>query len=63
MKDLTFPNFEISYNPDFRQEIANSWPQSIDDSYARNDWDWKMKYSLEKMTSEIMGNLKKKYKA
>ena len=56
------PNFKISYKQDFRQEIANSWPQSIDDSYARNDWDWKMKYSLEKMASEIMRNLKKKYK-
>ena len=56
-----FPDFEISYKPDFRQEIADSWPQSIDDSYARNDWSWKPKYDLEKMGSEMMENLKKLY--
>jgi len=56
------PNFEMSYNPDFRQEIADSWPSSIDDSHTQNDWGWKLKYDLEKMTSDMMKNLKKQYK-
>ena len=40
------PNFEIEYKPDFRQGIADSWPDSIDDSEARNDWGWKHEVSL-----------------
>ena len=56
------PKFKISYKPDFRQEIANSWPESIDDHCAQNDWGWKLKYSLEKMSEEIIKNLKKQYK-
>ena len=56
------PNFEMTYNPDFRQTIANSWPSSIDDSYAQKDWGWELKYDLEKMTQDMMINLKKKYK-
>ena len=56
------PDFEISYKPDFRQEIADSWPSSIDDSLTQNDWGWKLEYNLEKMTSEMLGNLKKQYK-
>ena len=56
------PNFEMSYNSDFRQEIADSWPSSINDEYAQNDWGWKLDYNLEKMTSDIMKNLKEKYK-
>ena len=56
------PNFVISYQPDFRQEIADSWPSSIDDTHAQKDWGWKLAYDLEKMTSEIMKNLKYKYK-
>jgi len=56
------PNFEISYNPDFRQTIADSWPSSIDDSHAQKDWGWELKYDLEKMTSDMMRNLKKQYK-
>ena len=55
------PNFEMSYKPDFRQEIANSWPQSIDDSFAQKDWGWKTKYDLQKMTGDMMENLKAKY--
>lgn len=46
------PGFEITYKPDFRQAIAESWPQSIDDSVARNDWNWKHEYDLEKMTRD-----------
>lgn len=53
------PNFKITYKPDFRQEIADSWPSSIDDSEARKDWNWKHKYDLSKMTSYILENLKK----
>lgn len=51
------PEFEISYKPDFRQEIADSWPQSIDDSKARQDWGWKPEYDLVKMTTDILKNL------
>jgi len=51
------PDFEISYQPDYRQAIANSWPQSIDDSVARADWGWKPEYDLKKMTAEMIGNL------
>ncbi len=51
------PGFEITYKPDYRQEIAASWPDSIDDSAARNDWGWKHEYSLEKMTKDILDNL------
>ncbi len=52
--------FEISYEPDFRQEIADSWPSSIDDSEARKDWGWNHEYDLERMTKVMLENLKKK---
>lgn len=52
------PSFSISYKPDYRQNIANSWPQSIDDSVARADWGWKNEYDLDKMTKEMLENLK-----
>ncbi|UII21766.1 NAD-dependent epimerase/dehydratase family protein [Fulvivirga ligni] len=52
------PGFEISYNPDFRQKIADSWPNSIDDSEARDHWNWKPSYDLSKMTTEILDGLK-----
>ena len=51
-------NFSISYSADFRQKIADSWPNSIDDSIAKKDWGWKTQYDLSKMTSEIIHNLK-----
>jgi nucleoside-diphosphate-sugar epimerase len=51
------PDFKIEYNPDFRQAIADSWPNSIDDSRARADWGWQHEYDLEKMTSDILQNL------
>ncbi|MEM7549030.1 MAG: NAD-dependent epimerase/dehydratase family protein [Bacteroidota bacterium] len=50
--------FEIEYEPDFRQKIANSWPHSIDDSHARADWGWNHQYDLNSMTEDILKNLK-----
>ena len=52
------PQFFISYNPDYRQAIADSWPQSIDDSTAQNDWHWKPEYNLEKLTEDMLENMK-----
>jgi nucleoside-diphosphate-sugar epimerase len=54
------PDFSISYKPDYRQTIAESWPQSIDDSVARKDWKWKHEYDLAKMTKDMLVNLRKK---
>ena len=42
------PDFKMTYNPDFRQAIADSWPSSIDDSYAQKDWGWELKYRFRK---------------
>lgn len=52
------PDFKIDYKPDYRQAIANSWPQSIDDTVARNDWGWKHEYDLGRMTEEMIENLR-----
>jgi nucleoside-diphosphate-sugar epimerase len=52
------PDFTITYEPDYRQQIAESWPQSIDDSVATKDWGWKPKYDLAAMTSDMIKNLK-----
>jgi nucleoside-diphosphate-sugar epimerase len=52
------PGFSISYQSDYRQAIAESWPQSIDDSVARADWGWKHEFDLEKMTKDMFENLK-----
>jgi len=54
------PGFSITYKPDFRQAIAESWPGSIDDSRARADWQWKPDYSLEQMVKDMLLNIKKK---
>lgn len=51
------PGFTIHYNPDHRQNIAASWPDSIDDTKAREDWKWKPGYDLEKMTEDIIKHL------
>ncbi|MBK8503613.1 MAG: NAD-dependent epimerase/dehydratase family protein [Saprospiraceae bacterium] len=48
------PNFSIDYKPDFRQAIADSWSQSIDDTKARQDWGWQPEYNLEKMTADMI---------
>lgn len=52
------PSFLINYKPDYRQSIADSWPQSIDDSVARKDWGWKQEYDLSRMTADMLTNLK-----
>jgi len=54
------PEFEMNYKPDYRQQIAESWPQSIDDSVAREDWHWQHEYDLEKLTSDMLKNLEQK---
>lgn len=54
------PEFTISYEPDFRQKIANSWPQSIDDSSARTDWGWKHDFDLHSMTKDMLAHLAEK---
>ncbi|MEQ8425080.1 MAG: NAD-dependent epimerase/dehydratase family protein, partial [Cyclobacteriaceae bacterium] len=53
------PEFKITYNPDFRQKIADSWPKSIDDSRARADWNWQHGFDLDQMTEDILTNLAK----
>lgn len=51
------PEFTITYNPDFRQKIADSWPASIDDSSARKDWGWKHKFDMDTMTTDMLEHL------
>ena len=55
-------NFEISYEPDFRQKIAESWPSSIDDSAARTDWGWDHEFDLDKMTTTMLDGVGKSLK-
>lgn len=50
-------SFQISFEPDFRQEIADSWPNSIDDSVAQKDWNWKVKFDLSNMVKEMLANV------
>ena len=56
-----FPDFKVTYSPDFRQTIANSWPKSIDDSVARRDWGWKPAFDLPKMTRDMITHLNEMY--
>lgn len=51
------PSFQISYNPDFRQDIADSWPNSIDDSVAKKDWGWNSQFDLPKLVSIMLENV------
>ncbi|MEI6086694.1 MAG: NAD-dependent epimerase/dehydratase family protein [Bacteroidota bacterium] len=53
------PEFSLTCIPDYRQKIANSWPESIDDSVAAKDWGWKPAYDLDRMTSDMLENLMK----
>ncbi len=53
------PNFNITYNPDFRQAIADSWPNSIDDAITEQQWGWKARFDLPKIVDEMIKNIKK----
>ncbi|MHA1305566.1 MAG: NAD-dependent epimerase/dehydratase family protein [Candidatus Heimdallarchaeaceae archaeon] len=53
------PEFDISYEPDFRQQIAESWPESIDDSVAREEWGWKPDYDIPAMTKDMIEKISK----
>lgn len=53
------PDFDITYQPDFRQQIADTWPNSIDDQQAKVDWEWQYQYDLEAVTREMLENLAK----
>jgi len=53
------PELICEYEPDFRQQIADSWPRSIDDSAAREEWGWKPQYGLEAMVTDMLENLRK----
>ena len=55
---LLFPDFKITYSPDFRNKIALSWPSIIDDSVARKDWDWKHEFDLKKTILEMINGIK-----
>tara|TARA_S200000501_G_scaffold305706_1_gene294147 strand:+ start:52 stop:1014 length:963 start_codon:yes stop_codon:yes gene_type:complete len=55
-------NFKVSYNPDFRDQLAKDWPQSINDNHARNDWGWEPNFNLPQMVNDIILNLKNRYK-
>lgn len=54
------PDFTINYAPDFRQDIADTWPNSIDDTKANEDWNWKHSFDLDKITETMLENLKEK---
>ena len=56
------PNFKLEYKPDFRQAIADSWPQSIDDTAARKEWGWKPSYNLSSMTKDMLEKLGERHK-
>jgi nucleoside-diphosphate-sugar epimerase len=56
------PEFQCQYKPDSRQAIADSWPKSMEDSHAQKDWNWKPRYDLTKMTTEMLQELAKKLK-
>ncbi len=55
------PNFEITYEPDFRQAIADSWPDSVEDSAAREEWGWKPSFNLDAMTKDMLDNIRIKH--
>lgn len=63
-KEITryIPNFTITYQSDFRQALADSWPESIDDSHARNDWGWKPEFDTERLVSTMISEIRAKLK-
>jgi len=56
------PEFAITYKPDFRQAIADSWPRSLDDTNARSDWQWAHHYDLDAMVDDMLAKLRVKLK-
>jgi nucleoside-diphosphate-sugar epimerase len=52
------PEFTIAYKPDYRQAIADSWPQSIDDSVAQQEWGWNAEFDLTRLTADMLENLR-----
>ncbi len=57
-----YPNFRVTYTPDFRQDIADSWPNSLDDSVAREEWGWQHMYDLEATVSDMIDRLSRRIK-
>lgn len=57
----TVPHFEINYRPDHRQAIADSWPEVLDDSAAKKDWNWRAEYNTQRMASSMMNDLRPLY--
>ena len=55
------PGFTVEYEPDSRQAIADSWPRTIDDSAAREEWGWRPSYDLASMTEDMLENLGERY--
>jgi nucleoside-diphosphate-sugar epimerase len=55
------PDFDVVYEPDYRQTIADSWPSSVDDSPARAEWGWAPEYDLEAMTDDMLARLRKRH--
>ena len=56
-KSCGFTNFKITYSPDFRNDIALSWPSSINDDEARHDWGWQEQYDIKKMTEKMISGI------
>lgn len=54
-------DLQVEYKPDFRQDIAATWPQSIDDSRAREDWHWRHRFNLDEMTEDMLAAMLRKY--
>jgi nucleoside-diphosphate-sugar epimerase len=55
------PHFVCKYKPDFRQEIADSWPKTINDNYSREEWGWKPEYNISSMTADMLDKLGRRY--
>ena len=58
-----YPALKITFEPDFRQDIAESWPEVIDDTAARDDWGWKHNFNLRKIVEDMIPNIEERIKA